>query len=83
MSKKNNNKENKSEDEKVVDEKVVESEGKKTAKYFVKSEKEIGFKKRNYFIASTNKKYLIVADAEIDEKTYNLFGDKAKKIFFK
>ena len=60
-------------------EKLAETDPKvKTFK--VKSEKELGFKKRNYYIG--NKNCMIVADAEVDEEIYNAFSDYAKKIFF-
>lgn len=84
MSKKNNNNNHKTNAPKAVKEKIIvesETENKKGLKYFYKSEKEIGFKKRNYF--SNGKRFIIEAGAEIDEATYNLFGEKARKAFVK
>jgi len=46
--------------------------------YIVK--KDLGFKKRNYFIG--NKNVLLIAGEGIDEDTYNLFNDYCKKTFF-
>lgn len=54
-----------------------EKEGKK---YKVKSAKEKGFDKRNYFIGGKN--VLIATGGEVDESTYNAFSDKAKEKFF-
>lgn len=68
---------------KVDEVRKPEEVAEKTAKYFFKSEKELGFKKRNYFLPSTNKKYIIIAGEAVDEKTYNLFSYYCKKVFFK
>lgn len=58
-------------------------EVKQEKKYKLKSAKELGFEKRNYFIPGINDKVLLIADSEVDEKTYNLFTDKCKQVFFK
>lgn len=55
----------------------------KSVKYLVKSSKELGFEKRNYFIPGVNEKVLIIADDEVDEKTYNLFTSYCKQVFFR
>ncbi|MCK5603424.1 hypothetical protein KAR91_16180 [Candidatus Pacearchaeota archaeon] len=75
MAKKNTNTSNDKPSDKVI--KTPEKKGKM---YKIKSEKQLGFKKRNYFI--DNKNVLIVAGGEVDEKTYHLFDDYARKIFF-
>lgn len=76
MAKKNNG-QKKQADKKLEAEKDSDPVVKK---YKVKSAKQIGFEKRNYFIG--NKNVLIVAGTEVDESTYNAFSDEAKKTFF-
>lgn len=68
--------------EKKTEEKPVK-EVKKGKKYLLKSEKELGFEKRNFFIPGSNKKVLLIAGSEVDEETYNLFTSKCKQVFFK
>jgi len=89
MSKNNKNKNGnnqKLEAEKAEKERLekLEAEKAKTSseekKYKVKSAKDLGFEKRNYYIG--NKNVLIAAGGEVDEVTYNAFSDKAKEKFF-
>lgn len=67
----------------IKEEKVIVEEPKKQEvkrHYKVKSEKDLGFKKRNYFAGGS--KILIEADKEYSEDDYNKFPPKAKAIFF-
>lgn len=85
MTKQNNGKKNqidkKLEAEKKIEAEKLEAEKEKEGKkYKVKSAKDLGFEKRNYFIG--NKNVLITAEGEVDESTYNAFSDKAKSKFF-
>ena len=64
----------------TTDKENGEKKAPKVKMYKIKSEKQLGFEKRNYFI--DNKNVLIVAGGEVDKETYDLFDDYAKDIFF-
>ena len=49
-------------------------------KHKVKSEKDCGFKARNYYI--NNRNVLLVAGKGIEEDDYNRFSDAAKEKYF-
>lgn len=53
----------------------------KTKVYKFKDEKELAFKKRNYFDSETQEKVLIEAGLEISKETYDLLGARSKAIF--
>lgn len=62
--------------EKPTEKKTVE----KKFKHKVKSEKDCGFKSRNYYI--NNRNVLLEAGKGIDEDDYNCFSEAAKEKYF-
>lgn len=58
----------------------LESEG-KVKKYFFKEEKELGFKKRTYFVPGINKKIIVEAGKETTFEIYNAMPAAAREIF--
>lgn len=62
--------------EKTTEKKPVE----KKFKHKVKTEKECGFKSRNYYI--NNKNVLLVAGKGIEEADYDCFSNAAKEKYF-
>ncbi len=68
----------------LADKKAADKKAKKKGvKYYFKSAKELGFKKRNFHTNVGDGITVIIADQEVDEKTYNKFSSYCKEVFFK
>ena len=65
---------------KKITAKATEKKVEKKKLYKVKAEKELGFKKRNYYINGKN--HLIEAGKEVDEDVVKAFTKEAQQRFF-
>lgn len=74
---------NKTTNQKSTENKTPEKETPQGIKYYFKSEKELGFKKRKFHTGVGGSIIVIEADKEVDEKMYNLFSTYCKTVFFK
>lgn len=69
-------------EKKVENKKTPENKNSgKVKKYFFKSESELGFRKRTYFVPGINKRVIVVAGEETTEEIFKTLDDKAKEVF--